>query len=145
MTQSCNKVAQNKLYSKRLKFYFRTQGSDFLNRALRTERQQIRRRTNRVNIIITFLSWALEFLSGIFVILARVLKCQSIIHWMYLVDLCLVFVIIPCTYVLNREVTKQIIVFGNWYQGVKSIIFSNSPHSNQVGPLAENNREPQHP
>ena len=111
---------------------------------MRSEYQQIRRRTNRVNIKITFLSWILEFLSGIFVILARVLKYKSIIHWMYLVDLCLVFVIIPCTYVLNREVTKQIIVFGNWYQGVRSIIFSNalqSSQSNQVNPIVENNRD----
>ena len=57
---------------------------------------------------------------------------------MYLIDVCLVFVIIPCTYVLNCEVTKQIIVFGNWYQGLKSIFVSNAPQSNQILPLVGN-------
>ena len=111
----------------------RTEGSDFLNKALNAKYLQIRKRSNRINITITFLSWALEFLSGIFVIIARVMKFK--LHWMYLIDVCLVFVIIPCTYVLNREVTKQIIIFGNWYQGVKSIFVSNASKSNQILPL----------
>ena len=114
-------------------YSYRTEGSDFLNKALNAKYLQIRRRSKRINITITFLSWALEFLSGIFVIIARVIKYK--LHWMYLVDVCLVFVIIPCTYVLNREVTKQIIIFGNWYQGVKSIFVSNAPKSNQILPL----------
>ena len=104
-----------------------------MNKALNANYLQIRRRSKRINITITFLSWALEFLSGIFVIIARVIKYK--LHWMYLIDVCLVFVIIPCTYVLNREVTKQIIIFGNWYQGVKSIFVSNAPKSNQILPL----------
>ena len=32
------------------------------------------------------------------------------------------FVIIPCTYVLNRETTKQIIVLENWLNGLKATI-----------------------
>ena len=87
------------------------------------------------------MSWALEFLAGIFVIIARVTKYK--LHWMYLIDVCLVFVIVPCTYVLNREVTKQIIIFGNWYQGVKSIFVSGTPQLNQIQPAVNDQRENQ--
>lgn len=65
------------------------------------------------------------------------------LHWTYLIDVCLVFVIIPCTYVLNREVTKQIIVLGNWYQGIKSMFMSKSSQTNQILPLVENRRAQQ--
>ena len=29
-------------------------------------------------------------------------------------------VVTPCTYILNRETTKQIIVFENWFKGLRS-------------------------
>ena len=29
-------------------------------------------------------------------------------------------VVTPCTYILNRETTKQIIVFENWLKGIRS-------------------------
>ena len=32
----------------------------------------------------------------------------------------LMYVVTPCTYILNRETTKQIIVFENWFKAVKS-------------------------
>ena len=32
------------------------------------------------------------------------------------------FVVIPCTYILNRETTKQIIVLENWLSGLKATI-----------------------
>ena len=32
----------------------------------------------------------------------------------------LVNVVTPCTYILNRETTKQIIVFENWLKGLRS-------------------------
>ena len=32
----------------------------------------------------------------------------------------LTFVVTPSTYILNRETTKQIIVFENWFKGLRS-------------------------
>ena len=32
----------------------------------------------------------------------------------------LIYVVTPCTYILNRETTKQIIVFENWFKGLRS-------------------------
>ena len=126
-------------------FSSRTEGSEFLNQVLDNDCLLIRRRTNRVNIKITFLSWTLEFLTGIFVILVRVYKINQLIHWAYLIDVCLVFVVIPCTYVLNREVTKQIIVFGNWYQGIKSIFCVKKPPTRQINALNEPHHYPSPP
>ena len=40
------------------------------------------------------------------------------------------FVVLPCTYVINIEKTKDIIVLQNWYQGIRSIFLP----SVQVGP-----------
>ena len=48
------------------------------------------------------------------------------------------FVVLPCTYVLNRDVTKQSIVLGNWYQGIKSIFVP----TEQVAPMAGGNAAP---
>ena len=118
-------------------YIFRSQASDFLNRRLGEESKQIRRRRYTVNIMVTFLSWALEFVSGMFVLLARVLKISNLIHWSYLIDVCLVFVVIPCTYLLNREITKQIIVFGNWYQGFRSIFCEKKLSIGNIHPLAK--------
>ena len=96
----------------------------------------MRRRTNSINIKITFLSYILECISGMFIIVVGVLRMNEFVsitmtHWMNLVDVLLYFVIIPCTYVLNREVTKRIILMENWYQGIKSIF--RKRHSSNSG------------
>ena len=36
----------------------------------------------------------------------------------------LTFVAIPCTYILNRETTKQLIVLENWMKGLRSIFLT---------------------
>ena len=46
------------------------------------------------------------------------------LHLMRLAGWVLGFVIIPFIYILNREVTKQIIVLENWYEGIKSAFIS---------------------
>ena len=106
--------------------FFRTQTAGFIDRILSDESKKMRRRTNLINIKITFLSWIFEFISGIFVLVLGLLRENGHIsiktfHSLYYIDIFLYFVIIPCTYVLNREVTKRIILMESWYQGVKSI------------------------
>ena len=86
----------------------------------------MRRRTNSINIKITFLSWIFEFISGILIQALRLLGKNGYLYgktfqWLFYIDIFLYFVVIPCTYVLKREVTKQIILMENWYQGIKSI------------------------
>ena len=49
------------------------------------------------------------------------------------------FIIIPCTYVLNREVTKQIIVLENWIAGIRSVWMSNEDRNREIERLHQNN------
>ena len=42
----------------------------------------------------------------------------------------LTYVVTPCTYILNRETTKQIIVFENWLKGLRSTFLT--PHQAQA-------------
>ena len=41
-------------------------------------------------------------------------------------------VVTPCTYILNRETTKQIIVFENWFKGVRSIFMTSQEAQAEV-------------
>lgn len=91
----------------------------------------MRRRRQTVNIQITFLSWVLEFIAGNLIITVAIWGNKRF-HQLYkLLDICLGFVVIPCTFILNRDVTKRIIVLGNWYQGLRSIFVANG----QVAPI----------
>ena len=44
----------------------------------------------------------------------------------------LLFVFTPCTYILNRETTKQIIVLENWLKGVQYIFMGASEAQSEV-------------
>ena len=48
---------------------------------------------------------------------------------------CMGFVVIPLTYILNREVTKQVIAVENWLMGLKSIFMSRE----QLEPILDRN------
>ena len=114
-------------------FYGRANGREYLNDALSKEHMRRRHRAVSVNIKITFLSWAMEFISGVTVIAVWLLKEQKspLTYVQKLFIQCMIFLVIPATYVLNREVTKQIIVLENWCTGMKSIFMSRE----QVVPL----------
>ena len=49
----------------------------------------------------------------------------------------IMFVVTPCTYILNRETTKQIIVFENWFKGVKSTFMTPQEAQAEVERLQE--------
>ena len=123
---------------------FRIQARIFQNPALNNETKDWHRRTDKVSFQVTFLSWILEFIGGIFILItymffgrghAGLSKCVR------LFDICLTYIVLPCTYILNREVTKQKIVLGNWYQGIKSIFIPGG----QVAPAPGANAVPQNP
>ena len=87
--------------------------------------QKYRRQLISVNIKITFLSWILECTTGIGIILLWAITAEERIYRMFSLSIQFIaFVIIPCTYVLNRETTKQIIVLENWLNGLKATILN---------------------
>ena len=106
---------------------FRLQGRVFLNPALNNETKNWCQRTDTVNIQITFIAWILEFTWSCVLLAARICVDEGYddhVKWIRLFDICVTFVFLPCAYILNREITKQKIVWGNWYQGIKSIFIT---------------------
>ena len=66
-------------------------------------------------------------------------------HWAYVVDIFLVFVVIPFTYVLNREITKQIIIIDNWYEGIRSVFCGKNLPTPVVDPPPQRHPQPIYP
>ena len=101
-------------------FSFRDNGADFLKKVLSIQDRNIRRRRVNVNIQVTFLSWVIEFFTGA-ILLVVYFSEQHFIHWYELLDGILISIILPSTYIINREVTKDIIIVRNWLAGIRSI------------------------
>ena len=66
------------------------------------------------------MSWFVEVLTGVGVIVTWQLAEKRSIHIYRLFITIIGFVITPCTYVLNREATKKIILVENWWLGIRS-------------------------
>lgn len=75
-----------------------------------------------VNIKITFLSWALECIIGISIIFVWAFAEEKAFRISGLFIQFIMLVIVPCTYILNRETTKQIIVLENLLNGLKATV-----------------------
>ena len=100
---------------------FRSDGKDFLKKALSEDARRYRRQNISVNIKITFLSWILECLEGATIILVWALGFGEKSHKISgLLVPFISFIAIPCTYILNRETTKQMIVMEDWLKGLRS-------------------------
>ena len=48
-------------------------------------------------------------------------------------------IIIPCTYILNRETTKQIIVLENWMKGIQSCFMTIEEAQSEIQRLQRQN------
>ena len=75
-----------------------------------------------VNIKITFLSWTLECITGIGIMLVWAFAEEKTYRISGLFIQIIAFVMTPCSYVLNRETTKQIIVLEDWLNGLKAMV-----------------------
>ena len=115
--------------------HFRAHGRDFLHDALSEDTRKWRHKTVSVNIKITFASWIMEFITGLTVIAIWAYgdKSAPIPYWQMFFLMFMVFIVVPSTYVLNREVTKQIIVLENWCMGFQSAFKTNG----QVAPVTD--------
>ena len=94
-----------------------------------------RRRTNKVNLQMTVISWSLEFIAGL-VCLGVNFNPESspdLISIMVIFDTCLNFIIIPSTYIFNDEVRKRGIIKEGWYMEFRGWM-----DSNRVGPASNN-------
>ena len=70
----------------------------------------------------TFISWSLEFIAGLFCWIHWISKNEVIVRWFVLSDIVLNFILLPMSYVLNNDVNKAIIVADGWVQGIRRLI-----------------------
>ena len=89
------------------------------------ERRAFRRRKTSVNIKIQFICWIVELVAGWCLLIIRFLidhDNKTLKMWMWFADTCLYFIIIPSTYVINNEVTKEVIILENWHEGARNAL-----------------------
>ena len=78
----------------------------------------------------SFISWSLEFITGGIGLTIYFLATEiNTVVCFALLDVCLNFVIIPSSYILNTEVTKAFIIAQGWCKSFRCFFCSN-----QVGP-----------
>ena len=120
-------------------FSSRDDDSEVRRGSLSNEFRRMSRQRISVNIYISFLSWVLEFIVGflwISLVIAQYIFWEDVdfVHrWHRLLDASMLIIILPCSYIINSEKTKEIIVLQNWYQGIRSIFLPNI----QVAPAGE--------
>ena len=93
-----------------------------------------------VNIKITFLSWAMECFEGISMVMVWAFAEEKAFRISALIIQFVVLVLTPCTYILNRETTKQIIVLEDWLNGLKATVLKREDAEVKVNRLEAERR-----
>ena len=125
-------------------FNSRNEESEFLSRALSGDIRRMRRQRIRASIYISFLSWFLEFLLGSSAVILTIIRHLAwedtgVDRWLGRLDFFVLFVVLPCTYIINSDKTKEMIVLKNWYQGIRFTFFP----SVKVAPIGGPDHPPQ--
>ena len=111
--------------------YFRSDEIAFVRLELSGQMRKMRQRTLMVNIKIQVLTWVLEFIAGNSVAVIFLSERKDALKWVPLMDALMLYILIPSTYVINRDITKQIIILNDWYRGIKSVF----GFGGKVGPV----------
>ena len=111
-------------------YIFRAENDRFLRIALSEESRRKRRRTNKVNIQMTVLSWFLEFINGLVGLVIRFNTTNpysdaNLIVLIVFLDASINFIVIPSSYLFNNEVNKTMIIADGWYKMFKGRFISN--------------------
>ena len=107
--------------------------SETLARALSEDNKRFRQKNMSVNIIITFVTWILEFSIGIGVLIYWFFVGNNeYLNFLRLFNWTIYLIILPFMCILNREVTKTIISMENWVTGIHSIFMSREQQNQEV-------------
>ena len=104
---------------------FRQEEKEDLQRILSDESKALRSKRNRISIHLSLISWAMEFVTGIIVIIAylgAIADGDSYywINWFLPLDMLLCSVLIPCTYVFKTESIKNLIYISGWLNSIRN-------------------------
>ena len=107
--------------------------SKTLARALSENNKRFRQKTLSVNIKIAFVTWILEFSVGMGVLIFWFFVGNNeYMNYLRLFNWSTYLIILPFMYILNREVTKTIIIMENWVAGIRSIFMSREQQNQEV-------------
>jgi len=107
--------------------------SKTLARALSENNKRFRQKTLSVNIKNAFVTWILEFSVGMGVLIFWFFVGNNeYMNYLRLFNWSTYLIILPFMYILNREVTKTIIIMENWVAGIRSIFMSREQQNQEV-------------
>ena len=101
-----------------------------------------RHRRNVINILITMLSWSVEFIGGLTIFLGSFIFGHGnhvITLTLQTLSIVFYFDILPCTFLINEEVWKVSLLDNRWYTQFITVFGSCLP--NQVKPLEDENND----
>ena len=104
--------------------------TETMKKALSEFSQNVRSQTRTINIKVTFISWMVEFVTGITFLLFTVFGNQRFRPYYTLFYVTSMGVAVPLTYIINRDVTKEKILIKGWQYGIRSIFIADT----QIGP-----------
>ena len=104
---------------------FRQEEKEDLQRILSDESKARRSKRNRISIHLSLISWAMEFVTGIIVMIAylgAIADGDSYywINWYLPLDMLLCSVLIPCTYVFKTEYFRNLIFNSGWLNSLRN-------------------------
>ena len=104
--------------------HFRKEEREDLQRILSEESKARRLKRNTISIHLSLISWAIEFLTGIFVMIAFFAIVDGDlyywINWFLPLDMFLCSVLIPSTYVFKTESFRELIFNSGWLNPIRS-------------------------
>ena len=113
-----------------ISFTRRAENKPSLKLAFSEEDQRRRGRQFVVSIQMTFISWSLEFVAGVIIMttIASLAYGASLIPFMFLPDMCVSFLAIPASYLVNDKINRGLVVMNGWYRGIIRAIFPDLPY-----------------
>ena len=109
-----------------------------MKEALSDFSQNVRSRTRTINIKVTFISWMVEFVTGITFLLLTTFGNERFRPYYTIFYVTSMGVAVPLTYIINRDVTKEKILIKGWQYGIRSIFMVDA----QVAPYEGSNELP---
>ena len=110
-----------------------SENKDVIDALLSEESRVKRNRTKTINLQMTALSWAIEFVTGLlcmiqlvrFDVQEQIHKSATFYAAMSLSTIFLSFIVIPITYLLNTEVCKAVVVARGWWSSFLTLVVPN--------------------
>ena len=106
---------------------FRIDKESGVNELLSDNAKRSRKHTQTVNIQMSVMTWAIEFITGCLLMMNFTMSDNiTVIVIINFIDVVMTFVLIPGAYILNTEVMKTRVIENGWFRSLGSFSTSGS-------------------